>query len=266
MALGSLPSGLAAGTASSVEVTITDSGLQRTAPLTLSGLSGSTSRDGSDFGGTLDIGTFAPGTTEYAATVGNTVTHVKLTATAGEPGATLTVGTGSPLAAVADGTASGAIPLSVGANALKVEVTAEDGTVTTYTVTVTREERALSSDATLSGLSAEAKTEEGWSALDVGTFASATTAYAATVPNGDDARAADGGGGGCQCDAEGGRGLEPGRSDERDGERRDRAQRGRQRAQGRGDGRGRHDPDVRGGGDASGGAADGGVRERSLRA
>ena len=184
VALGSLPSGLAAGTASSVEVTITDSGLQRTAPLTLSGLSGSTSRDGSDFGGTLDIGTFAPGTTEYAATVGNTVTHVKLTATAGEPGATLTVGTGSPLAAVADGTASGAIPLSVGANALKVEVTAEDGTVTTYTVTVTREERALSSDATLSGLSAEAKTEEGWSALDVGTFASATTAYAATVPNG----------------------------------------------------------------------------------
>ena len=143
VALGSLPSGLVAGTASSVEVTITDSGLQRTAPLTLSGLSGSTSTDGSDFGGTLDIGTFAPGTTEYAATVGNAVTHVKLTATAGEPGATLKVGKGSSLAAVADGSASGAIPLSVGANALKVEVTAEDGTIRTYAVAVTRQAAPL---------------------------------------------------------------------------------------------------------------------------
>ena len=184
VALGGLPSGLVAGTASSVEVTITDSGRQRTAPLTLSGLSGSTSTDGSDFGGTLDIGTFAPGTTEYAATVGNAVTHVKLTATAGESGATVKVGTGSSLAAVADGTASGAIALSVGANALKVEVTAEDGTVKTYTVTVTREERALSSDATLSALAAEAKADGTWTALDVGTFASATTSYSATVPNG----------------------------------------------------------------------------------
>ncbi len=145
VALGSLPSGLAAGSASSVEVTITDSGVQeqqqqqqRTAPLTLSGLSGSTSTDGSDFGGTLDIGTFAPGTTEYAATVGNAVTHVKLTATAGEAGATLKVGKGSSLAAAADGSASAAIALNVGANALRVEVTAGDGTVRTYTVTVTR--------------------------------------------------------------------------------------------------------------------------------
>ena len=143
VALGGLPSGLVAGTASSVEVTITDSGLQRTAPLTLSGLSGSTSTDGSDFGATLDIGTFAPGTTEYAATVGNAVTHVKLTATAGEPGATLKVGKGSSLAAVADGSASGAIPLSVGANALKVEVTAEDGTIRTYAVAVTRQAAPL---------------------------------------------------------------------------------------------------------------------------
>ena len=139
VALGSLSSGLTAGSTSSVQVTITDRGLQRTAPLTLSGLSGSTSRDGSDFGGTLDIGTFAPGTTEYAVTIGNAFTHVRLTATAGEPGATLKVGKGSSLAAVADGSASGAIPLSVGTNALKVEVTAGDGTTKrTYTVTVTR--------------------------------------------------------------------------------------------------------------------------------
>ena len=38
MALGSLPSGLTAGTTSSVEVTITDSGQQPAVPLTLSAL------------------------------------------------------------------------------------------------------------------------------------------------------------------------------------------------------------------------------------
>ena len=184
VALGSLPSGLSAGTASPVEVTITDSAPQRTAPLTLSGLTGSTSTDGSNFGGTLDIGTFAAGTTAYAATVPYGTTHVKLTATAGEAGATLKAGKGSSLAAVADGSASGAIALSVGANALKVEVTAGDGTVATYTVTVTREERVLSSNANLSGLTAEAKGDGGWTALGLGGFAAGTTAYAATVPYG----------------------------------------------------------------------------------
>ena len=72
----------------------------------------------------------------------------------------------------------------MGANALKVEVTAENGTAKTYTVTVTREARVLSSNATLAGLTAEAKTEDGWSALGLGTFAAGTTAYSATVPNG----------------------------------------------------------------------------------
>ena len=141
VALGGLPSGLGAGTASSVEVTITDSGAQqqqRTVPLTLSGLSGNTSTDGSDFSGTLDIGAFAPGTTTYTATVENAVTHVKLTPTASESGATVKVGTGASLAAVTSGSASGAIALAVGANALTVEVTAGDGTKKTYAVTVTR--------------------------------------------------------------------------------------------------------------------------------
>ena len=141
VALGGLPSGLGAGTASSVEVTITDSGAQqqqRTVPLTLSGLSGNTSTDGSDFSGTLDIGAFAPGTTTYTATVENAVTHVKLTPTVSESGATVKVGKGASLAAVTSGSASGAIALAVGANALTVEVTAGDGTTKTYAVTVTR--------------------------------------------------------------------------------------------------------------------------------
>ena len=183
VALGSLPSGLVAGTASSLEVTIADGGRQRTAPLTLSGLSGSTSTDGSDFGGTLDIGTFAPGTTEYTAMVGNAVTHVKLTPAAEDPNATVKVGKGSSLAAVASWSASGAIALEVGANEIKVEVTAGDGTTKkTYTVTVTRK-AAASADATLSAFSGSTSTDgsDFGGTLGIGTFESETTAYAATV-------------------------------------------------------------------------------------
>ena len=73
--------------------------------------------------------------------------------------------------------------LQVGANALAVRVTAEDGTSKTYTVTVTREARALSSNADLSALSAEAGTGSSWTALGIGAFAAGTTAYAATVPH-----------------------------------------------------------------------------------
>ena len=87
----------------------------------------------------LGIGTFAAGTTAYSASVENAVTHVRLTATASEADATLKAGAGSSLTAVTGGSASAAIPLAVGANALKVEVTAEDGTVKTYVVTVERE-------------------------------------------------------------------------------------------------------------------------------
>ena len=39
---------------------------------------------------------------------------------------------------VTDGTASGAISLTVGANAITVRVTAEDSTTKDYTVTITR--------------------------------------------------------------------------------------------------------------------------------
>ena len=65
----------------------------------------------------------------------------------------------------------------------------------------------------------------------------------------DDARAPHGNGCGLGRDAEGGRGLEPDGGDGWDGERRDRAQRGCQRAKARGDGRGRHGQDLRGNGD-----------------
>ena len=119
----------------------------------------------------LDIGGFAAATTNYAVTVPYGTTHARLTATAAHAKAALKGGA--------------AVALAVGANALAVEVTAEDGTVKTYTVTVTRAAApALSSNADLSGLTLEAGAGGSWSALDIGGFAAATTNYAVTVPYG----------------------------------------------------------------------------------
>ena len=69
----------------------------------------------------------------------------------------------------------GVISLSVGSNIITIEVTAEDGETTrTYTVAVTRA-AALSTDATLNGLTL--------SGVDFGTFASGTSSYTASVAN-----------------------------------------------------------------------------------
>ncbi len=105
---------------------------------TLSTLTGTTSTDGSTFSGTLDIESFTGTTTDYEVTVGNAVTHAKLTPTVNHSGAGVKVGKGTSLTAVTSGEASEAIALAVGANALKVEVTAEDSMTETYTVTVKR--------------------------------------------------------------------------------------------------------------------------------
>jgi alpha-tubulin suppressor-like RCC1 family protein len=85
-------------------------------------------------GGTLTP-TFAAGATAYTATVGSSVTSLTVTPTANESHATITVNG----QAVTSGSASQAIPLSVGSNTVTIIVTAQDGTTTdTYTVTVTR--------------------------------------------------------------------------------------------------------------------------------
>ena len=96
---------------------------------------------------------FDPATMGYTADVGNDVTSVNVTATRGDTGASMTVdGTPTSGAAVS-------VPLSVGANAIDVIVTAEDGIATeTYTVTVTRAAPGPSTDATLSALSLSAGT------------------------------------------------------------------------------------------------------------
>ena len=78
---------------------------------------------------------FASSTTSYTAVVANAVNALTVTPGLTESAASVKVNG----VAVASGSASGSIPLSVGSNTLTVLVTAQDGTTTkTYTVTVTR--------------------------------------------------------------------------------------------------------------------------------
>ncbi|RWY45984.1 cadherin-like beta sandwich domain-containing protein, partial [Mucilaginibacter gilvus] len=87
---------------------------------------------------TLSSGSLSPGfhknTVAYTATVANAVTSLTLTPTASDALATVKVnGTIST-----NGVASGPVTLLPGANNIAVEVTATDGGVKTYAVTVTR--------------------------------------------------------------------------------------------------------------------------------
>jgi hypothetical protein len=78
---------------------------------------------------------FASSTTNYTAVVANAVNALTVIPALTESAASVKVNG----VAVASGSASGSIPLSVGSNTLTVLVTAQDGTTTkTYTVTVTR--------------------------------------------------------------------------------------------------------------------------------
>ena len=113
---------------------------------------------------------FDPATTAYTAEVANSVSETTVTATTNDDGATYVV----KLGGVAD--EDGTVSLSVGENAISIEVTAEDGNTThTYTVTVTRAAPALSTDSTLSSLVL--------SGVNIGAFDPATTRYTASVGN-----------------------------------------------------------------------------------
>lgn len=127
---------------------------------------------------TLSTGTlnpaFAAATTSYDASVPNATTGITVTATASAANATIAVrANGGAYAAVASGTTSPALALNEGTNVVDVKVTAENGTVTAYAVTVTR---ALPPDTGLSSLILSTGT------LDPA-FVSGTTAYTASVPN-----------------------------------------------------------------------------------
>ena len=114
---------------------------------------------------------FDPATTAYTAEVANERgSETTVTATTNDDGATYVV----KLGGVAD--EDGTVSLSVGENAISIEVTAEDGNTThTYTVTVTRAAPPLSTDSTLSSLVL--------SGVNIGAFDPATVAYTASVGN-----------------------------------------------------------------------------------
>ena len=117
----------------------------------------------------IDFGTFDSTTTSYTAQVSNAVSQTTVTPTVNHAEASYVI----KLGGVTD--ADGVVSLSVGTNAISVEVTAEDGETThTYTVTVTRA-APPSTDATLSALTL--------SGINFGAFSSATTSYTASVAN-----------------------------------------------------------------------------------
>ena len=122
--------------------------------------------------GTL-VPPFAGATTSYINTVSNTVTSVTVLPVANDSSSTIVIN-GTP---VVNSTTSSAITLVTGTNVIQAVVTAQDRNHTsTYTVTVTRSAPLLSTDASLSSLTASSGTLSP-------SFASSTTLYLDTVTN-----------------------------------------------------------------------------------
>ena len=121
----------------------------------------------------VDYGTFAPGTTSYAAEVANSVLETGVTPAVNHSEASYVIKLGGVIRGL--NRVAARVPLSVGSNVITIEVTAEDDSTTqTYTVTVTRA-APPSTDATLRGLTL--------SVVDFGTFDSTTTSYTAQIAN-----------------------------------------------------------------------------------
>jgi gliding motility-associated-like protein len=122
---------------------------------------------------TLSSGTLVPvfnsSTLSYVASVSNATTSITVTATTSDAAETVTVN-GIP---VISGSASGPISLNVGPNTINLLVTAQNGSTTTYSITVTRGPGA---DATLSNLTISSGTL-------IPVFVSVITNYTAIVPN-----------------------------------------------------------------------------------
>ena len=82
---------------------------------------------------------FAAATTTYSVSVANSVTGVTVTPTRTQANATIQVRVNSgTYATVTSATASANQALNVGSNPIDIKVTAQDGTLQTYTITVTR--------------------------------------------------------------------------------------------------------------------------------
>ena len=124
---------------------------------------------------------FATATKSYTASVANDAAAVTVEPAQSDSNATVAYLNASDMALTdADMNKTGfQVDLDVGANTIKVKVTAEDGNTTdTYTVVVTR--AATSTDATLSALALK----DGSTAITLSPgFSSTTTSYTASVAN-----------------------------------------------------------------------------------
>lgn len=112
--------------------------------------------------------TFASGTTSYSVNVVSSVTSINITPTVNQANATVTVNGTTTTSGSAQ-----TIPLAVGSNTIQVVVTAQDGSMKTYTITVIRD---ASTNATLSALTISAGTLSP-------TFSSNTVNYSSNVSN-----------------------------------------------------------------------------------
>jgi hypothetical protein len=142
----------------------------RTAAATVSTLSNMVLSDG-----TLSP-SFASGTISYSASVPYTTSSITVTPTKTNSFASIQVQVnGGGYSTVASGSPSSSLSLTAGTtNTIELKVTAEDGSFTTYTTTVTR--AAVATDASLSALTTTA------GALTP-TFATGTLSYTASVDN-----------------------------------------------------------------------------------
>jgi hypothetical protein len=123
--------------------------------------------------GALVPSPFAAATTSYTVAVSNTTLSTTVTATVEDSTATLKINN----AAAISGVAAGPIALVVGANSIPIEVTAQDGTPQTYTVTVNRA-APVSNDANLLALDVYAGTAVTPPALALTpSFSQAMTSY-----------------------------------------------------------------------------------------
>ena len=117
----------------------------------------------------VDLGNFSSEVMSYSATVGNDVRETVVEAVAADANASLRIsGPG--------GTSQGGrrtVPLSVGLNVISITVTAQTGSVNTYSVVVFRTMSLTPGDASLHFLSL--------SGINIGNFTSTVTEYAASV-------------------------------------------------------------------------------------